>query len=84
MRIGKEGSAMGWVKFMDWVSGVLVTIGGLNMGLIGFFRYDLLAQLLGDGSTWYRVVFGIIGLAAVYMISFVFRAADEEIQHAHA
>lgn len=75
---------MGWVTFTDWLSGVLVTLGGLNMGLIGFFKYDLLANLLGDGSGWYRVVFGIIGLAAVYMISFVFRASENAIQHAHA
>ena len=74
---------MRWVTFTDWLSGVLVTIGSLNMGLIGFFKYDLLVNLLGDGSGWYRVVLGIIGLAAVYMISFVFRT-EAVSSHAHA
>lgn len=73
-----------WVRVTDWVSGVLLTIGGLNMGLVGFFKYDLLANLFGDGSGWHRVVLGIIGLAAVYMISFVFRAAESTSEHAHA
>jgi uncharacterized membrane protein YuzA (DUF378 family) len=72
------------LNFFDWLAGAIVTLGGLNMGLYGFFKYDLLVQLLGDGSTWHRVVLGIIGLAAVYMISFVFRAVGYAEHHAHA
>ncbi len=75
---------MNWLKFTDWLSGVLVTIGGINLGLVGFFNYDLLTKLLGDGSGWLRIAFGLIGLAAVYMISFVFRTTDEVLSHAHA
>jgi len=74
---------MNWLKFTDWLSGAIATIGGLNMGLVGFFNYDLLANLFGDGSTWYRVVFAVVGLAAAYMISFMFRANESTI-HAHA
>jgi uncharacterized membrane protein YuzA (DUF378 family) len=75
---------MKWVKFTDWVSGVLVIIGGVNMGFIGLFNNNFLANLFGDGSGSYRVVLTIIGLAACYMVSFAFRTEDEFHIHAHA
>lgn len=72
-------------NFMDWLTGTLVTIGGLNWGLVGFFQYDLLAKLFNDGSGVYRVITAIVGLAAIYIVGVVLvRSADYESRQAHA
>jgi uncharacterized protein len=70
------------LNFMDWLTGTLVTIGGLNWGLVGFFQYDLLAKLFSDGSGIYRVITAIVGLAAVYIVgAALVRTADYESRH---
>lgn len=47
---------------------VLVIIGGLNWGLVGFFNYNLVAMVFGDMSTLSRVVYDLVGLSALYMV----------------
>lgn len=44
---------------------VILIIGGLNWGLVGFFDYDLVASIFGAASTMARVVYGIVGVSAV-------------------
>ncbi len=46
---------------------VLLIIGGLNWGLVGLFKYDLVAAIFGDLSTVTRVVYTLVGLAAIYV-----------------
>lgn len=58
-------------NWLDWVALVLVIVGGLNWGLIGAANYDLIASLLGTGAVG-RTVYGLVGLAALYMIYFAF------------
>lgn len=53
---------------LDWTSLVLLVIGGLNWGLIGAFNIDLVAALLGSGSLPSRIVYLLVGLAAIYGI----------------
>lgn len=53
---------------------ILIIIGALNWGLIGFFRYDLISSIFGGSyAVVSRVIFAIIGLAGIYAISFFFR-----------
>jgi uncharacterized membrane protein YuzA (DUF378 family) len=40
------------MKFIDVVAAVLVVVGALNWGLVGLFRYDLVAALLGDAGLY--------------------------------
>ncbi len=47
---------------------VLVMVGALNWGLVGLFKLDLVAKLFGDMSSVSRVVYTLVGLAAVYML----------------
>lgn len=53
---------------LDWVALVLVIIGGLNWGLVGFFDYDLVASIFGDMSTVSRVVYDLVGLSGLYLV----------------
>jgi uncharacterized membrane protein YuzA (DUF378 family) len=53
---------------IDWIAFVLVFIGGLNWGLVGFFDFDLVGTIFGDMSTIARVVYAIVGIAALYIL----------------
>ena len=48
---------------------VLILVGALNWGLVGFFKFDLVAAILGEKSAASRVVYALVGLAALaYLI----------------
>ena len=53
----------------DWVSMVLLVVGGLNWGLVGLFEFDLVAALFGEMSWFTRLVYVLVGVSAVYMIA---------------
>lgn len=53
---------------LDLIALILVVVGGLNWGLIGFFDYDLVAALFGAMSTASRIVYDLVGLSAIYVI----------------
>ncbi|MPM45413.1 hypothetical protein SDC9_92100 [bioreactor metagenome] len=62
---------------MDKIALVLAIIGGLNWGSIGIFGFDLVAFAFGgSGSAVSRVVYTLVGLAAVWCISLLFRERD--------
>ena len=53
---------------MDMLALLLTVIGGINWGLVGLFRFDLVAWLLGTMSIWSRIVYCLVGVAGVYLI----------------
>ena len=59
---------------LDKIALVLTIIGGLNWGSIGLFRFDLVAWLFGgQTATVSRIVYALVGLAAIWCISLLFR-----------
>ncbi len=62
---------------MDRIALILAIIGGLNWGSIGIFGFDLVAFAFGGSqSAVSRVVYTLVGLAAVWCISLLFRERD--------
>lgn len=60
---------MHWFRF---ISILLVVIGALNWGLIGFFQFDFISSIFGGfDSTGARVIYALIGLGGLYCISFL-------------
>jgi hypothetical protein len=53
---------------LDWIAIILVIVGGLNWGLIGLLNFDLVATIFGVMSTLSRIVYGLVGISALYMI----------------
>lgn len=43
-------------------------MGGLNWGLVGFFDFNLVDAIFGADSTGSRVVYAIVGVAALYKV----------------
>ncbi|MES2823127.1 MAG: DUF378 domain-containing protein [Pseudomonadota bacterium] len=53
---------------MGWIALTLLIAGGINWGLVGLFQFDLVAALFGDMSALARIVYVLVGLAALYSI----------------
>lgn len=49
------------------VTNVLVLVGALNWGLVGFFDFNLVSALVGAWPVVERVVYALVGLSAVYL-----------------
>ncbi|TGA97166.1 DUF378 domain-containing protein [Sporolactobacillus shoreae] len=55
-----------------------LVIGGINWGLIGFFRFDLIAAIFGGSYTALaRIIYGIVGLCALYSLTLLFKPSEE-------
>lgn len=54
------------MKAVDVLAAILVIVGGLNWGLFGGFHFDLVASILGQFSAVSRLVYVLVGLAALY------------------
>ena len=68
------------MKVFDTIALLLVIIGAVNWGLIGFFQFDLVAALFGTMSAVSRVVYALIGLAGLYSISFFAKDKYREVE----
>ena len=55
------------------IVGLLVAIGAINWGLVGIFRMDLVAKLLGDMTGAARAVYGLIGVAGLAKLASCFK-----------
>lgn len=53
---------------LGWVAMVLLIVGGINWGLVGFFGFDLVAAIFGPMSVLSRIVYALVGLSALYTI----------------
>lgn len=59
---------------LDRIALILVTIGALNWGSIGLFKFDLVAWLFGgQAAIISRIVYVVIALAGIWCISLLFR-----------
>lgn len=61
------------MKTLDIIAAVLLVVGGLNWGLVGLFEFDLVAGIFGgmefgETNVLSRIVYVLVGLAAVYDI----------------
>jgi len=59
------------MRTVDILARLLVVVGALNWGLVAVARFDLVAALFGmqfgEVSALTAVVYGLVGLAGIYM-----------------
>lgn len=53
---------------LDYVALVLLVVGGLNWAMVGLFDIDVVATLFGAGSPASRLIYVLVGIAALYSI----------------
>lgn len=56
------------LNLLEFVVLVLVIIGGLNWGLVGLFGFNLVHMLVGAMPLVEKVVYVVVGLAALYLL----------------
>ena len=62
---------------MDKIALLLVVIGAINWGLLGVFRFDLVAFLFGGQAALVsRIVYTVVGAAGLWCISLLFRSKE--------
>ena len=65
-------------KYLDGTALTIAIIGAVNWGLIGLFRFDLVAFLFGDMSWLSRIVYVLVGICGLYLISFFLQLGDDQ------
>lgn len=53
---------------MKQLANILLIVGGLNWGLVGLFNFDLVATIFGTMTLLSRIVYVVVGVAAVYAL----------------
>lgn len=71
------------MKTLDVIALILVIIGAINWGLIGFFGFDLVAMLFGTMSTFTRVIYALVGIAGLYAFSLFGRDREPDRDREH-
>ena len=62
---------------LDRIALLLTVIGGINWGLVGIFRFDVVAWICGgQDAIIARIVYTLVGIAALWCISLIFRDRD--------
>ena len=64
------------MKWLDITALIVTIIGAINWGLIGLFRFDLVAFIFGDMSWLSRIVYAVVGVCGLYLISFYMHLGD--------
>lgn len=60
------------METLQKVALIFTVIGAINWGLIGFFDFNLVTALFGDGSMLTRIVYMIVGIAGIINIYTLF------------
>lgn len=55
--------------WLHTVTFVLVVVGALNWGLVGFFEWNLVEALLGSWPVVVRVVYALVGVSGLAMLA---------------
>jgi uncharacterized protein len=67
---------------LDWIALILLIIGGLNWGLVGVAKFDLVGAIfkgtndIGSDNTIAKIIYIIVGVAALYLLVKMFMNND--------
>ena len=62
------------MRKLNALAAILTIVGGLNWGLVGLFKFDLVAAIFGgmrfgEVNVGSRIVYALVGLSALYLAS---------------
>jgi uncharacterized protein len=62
------------MRKLNALAAILTIVGGLNWGLVGLFKFDLVAAVFGgmqfgEVNAASRIVYALVGLSALYLAS---------------
>jgi len=56
------------MRALNTITLPLLIVGGLNWGFVGLLEFDLVAALFGEMSGLSRIVYGLVGLSALWQL----------------
>jgi uncharacterized membrane protein YuzA (DUF378 family) len=62
----REGQSA--MSALDYLAMALLIVGGMNWAMVGLFDVDVVASVFGAGSPATRLVYVLVGIAALYAI----------------
>ena len=65
------------MRVLNNIALILAIIGGINWGSIGLFKFDIVAWICGgQDAIIARIVYTLVGIAALWCVSLLFRDRD--------
>lgn len=55
-------------NWLDITALILIIIGAINWGLIGFFEFDLISYFFGTLTAVTQIIFAVVGIAGIYSL----------------
>lgn len=63
-------------KYLNCTALTIAIIGAINWGLIGIFRFDLVAFIFGNMSWLSRIVYIVVALCGLYLLTFYMHLSE--------
>lgn len=60
------------MKTIDTIALILIIIGAINWGLIGFFKFNLVDAIFGELSVISRIIYALVGISGLWGIKLIF------------
>lgn len=60
------------MKVIDKIALVLIIIGAINWGLIGFFKFNLVDIIFGSMTVLTRIIYALVGISGLWGIKLLF------------
>lgn len=60
------------MKVIDKIALVLIIIGAINWGLIGFFKFNLVDAIFGSMTVLTRIIYALVGISGLWGIKLLF------------
>ena len=60
------------MKIIDTIALILIIIGAINWGLIGFFNFNLVDTIFGAMSIISRIIYALVGISGLWGIKLLF------------
>lgn len=60
------------MKVIDKIALVLIIIGAINWGLVGFFNFNLVDAIFGSMSVISRIIYALVGVSGLWGIKLLF------------
>ncbi len=54
-------------NLLDWITFIILFIGGINWGLIGIAKFNLIAAIFGMTAVS-KIIYIVVGVCALYLI----------------
>lgn len=69
------------MRALDVTALILVIIGAVNWGLIGFFNFNLVEAIFGTFTWVSRVIYALVGIAGLYSLTLFNRIENTEVEY---